>query len=790
MKARYMSRTNAMKRSAPRKPYATPFTSLFVPVSMVTLICGCAGTYVLFSRWLVHPVFIVTKYLLTWKDCMTDALHVLFVEGNEDLGGDSVLDSDDLDVTVMEEPGRALEVLGEGDIDCVVSAYDLPGLDGVEFLRRVRDELGRLPFLLYTEEGDEDVAAEAVSAGVTDYIQGDDARLLDCIRAAVENRRAERHLRDSEERYRGLVENSPNAILVHDREGIRYANSSAVELFDADSEEELEGMGMEDLVPSDVEGAGEWVHFVCEEGRVVEEQDVRVRTLGGGERYVELVGVPTTREGMPAAQLVLSDVTDRVEVEEELRETESLAEMRGEVTDELVEDLREAEERYRTVVEQNLVGIFVVQDDEFRYVNPRVEETTGYGREELMSMDPMELVDEEDREEVQERVEGVLGGEAEDQFVSYDVRRKDGELITVQAYFSETEIDGDPAVVGSVLDVTERVERERELERYETIMDVMGDGVYTIDPDARFTEVNTRVEEMTGYGREELLGEHVSLVMSEEEIRRGEEVIRELIESDGEEVGVLEMDLHTKDGEVVRCENRIALLPYDDEFRGTVGVVRDISDRLAREDELERQNERLEEFVSVVSHDLRNPLSVAQGYMELIREDPEPEYVREAEDALDRMGELIEDLLMLARQGQTVGEVEEVDLREVVDRAWSNLSSSDAELVVEENLGVVMADDGRVVQLLENLFRNAVEHAGTDVRVRVGGLEDGVMFVEDDGPGIPREERDAVFEHGYTTAKSGTGFGLSIVKRIAEAHGWTVSVAEGSEGGARFEVRD
>ena len=91
-----------------------------------------------------------------------------------------------------------------------------------------------------------------------------------------------------------------------------------------------------------------------------------------------------------------------------------------------------------------------------------------------------------------------------------------------------------------------------------------------------------------------------------------------------------------------------------------------------------------------------------------------------------------------------------------------------------------------------------MEHGSTDrekptdgavVHVRVGGLDDG-FFVEDDGPGIPPEDRDIVFERGYSTGTSGTGFGLSIVREIVEAHGWTISATESASGGARFEIHE
>jgi signal transduction histidine kinase len=198
--------------------------------------------------------------------------------------------------------------------------------------------------------------------------------------------------------------------------------------------------------------------------------------------------------------------------------------------------------------------------------------------------------------------------------------------------------------------------------------------------------------------------------------------------------------------------------------------------------------------------------------------------------AHDRMGALIEDLLALAREGEAATDVGPVDLAGVVREAWRNVDTAGARPVVETDR-VVRADEGRLQQLLENLVRNAVEHGSTSppsqartdavehgsttprsrargdaggsdrggaptaadgepgaaaVTVRVGDLEDG-FYVEDDGPGIPPERREATLEPGHSTVPGGTGFGLNIVRRIAEAHGWSLSVAEGAEGGARFE---
>jgi len=232
-----------------------------------------------------------------------------------------------------------------------------------------------------------------------------------------------------------------------------------------------------------------------------------------------------------------------------------------------------------------------------------------------------------------------------------------------------------------------------------------------------------------------------------------------------------------------------------------VGTTTDVTERKERERELERQNERLDEFASTVSHDLRNPLNVAEGRIELARAERESEHLDAAAAAVDRSFALIEDLLVLAREGEWVSEVSPVSLPDTVEESWRSVQTGDATLAVETDR-TIQADPRRLQRLLENLVRNsiehgstsppasredAVEHGGDDVTVTVGDTEDG-FYVADDGPGIPEDEREQVFETGYSTAREGTGFGLTIVAGIAEAHGWEVGVAESSAGGARFEI--
>lgn len=191
---------------------------------------------------------------------------------------------------------------------------------------------------------------------------------------------------------------------------------------------------------------------------------------------------------------------------------------------------------------------------------------------------------------------------------------------------------------------------------------------------------------------------------------------------------------------------------------------------------------------SIVSHDLRNPLQVAQGRLELAREEGNRDNLDEVVRAHDRMSALIEDLLTFAREGKQVGELEPVDLVGLTENCWRNVATAEATLATDMDRRI-RADQSRLQQLLENLFRNAVEHSGGIVTVTLGELGDG-FYVEDNGSGIPEDEQKNVFEAGYSTVEDATGFGLSIVKQVAKAHGWDVRVTDGSDGGVRFEITD
>ena len=286
------------------------------------------------------------------------------------------------------------------------------------------------------------------------------------------------------------------------------------------------------------------------------------------------------------------------------------------------------------------------------------------------------------------------------------------------------------------------------------------------------------------YTREHVLGKRDYEIADAEHARRAYEDDMHVIET-GEPI--IQQEEYADDFDEWDLTSKVPWRGPDGEIRGLIGITQRITERKRAQQRLQRQNERLEEFASVISHDLRNPLNVALGRLELAQRDHDSPHLDDVAKALGRMDDLIDDVLTAARSGEPIEETEAVALADLARECWTTTTEkADASLVVETDL-TVRADPGRLRQLLANLFRNAVEHGGDGVTITVGDCEGG-FFVADDGPGIPEDRREDVFDRGFTTADDGTGFGLSIVEEVAKAHGWTVDVTESANGGARFEV--
>jgi len=696
-------------------------------------------------------------------------------------------------------------------IACIVCDYEMPGQNGIEFLHTVRETHPELPFILFTGRGSEEIASEAISAGVTDYLQkrGTEQydRLATRIRHAVAEYRTERELR---ERVKELTAVQTISDLLTDSDGqlaeplqqvvtylpqsLQFPEAAVASL--AIGETEFTSPGYEppvhQLVVHDVTTAGTELTLT-----------IGYTTDSVSETDGDVI-LPEERELATTILQLVTAYLDRRHV---------------------LADLRKANRRLDLILE-NTTAVMYLKDADGRYVFVNAEyerlfdidseELVGQFDEDIHPPEVAETVQANDRRvretgdpiEVEERIT-VAGDERT--YLS----------LKVPALDTDGEVEG---VFGVSTEITERKERERQLEALnreiprllsaETVEEVAERGVFLA---REILGLQANAIHLYDAENEELApvaytDDVVDLVGDPPTFRDGESIAWRVFE-DGAVTAIDDVqtdpDIHNPESPI-RSELYLPLgeygiliggSPTPSEFDSqdvTIGellaahlttALSQVNTEQAlreRESELEAHNERLEQFASMVTHDLRNPLSVASGTLELYRETGDASHLETIDTSLTRIQELITDLAALARHGIPDEPHEPVELSEVARDAWTLIDTRSATLSTDPC--TVTGDASQLTALFENLFRNAVGHGGEDVTVRVGPLEDG-FFVEDTGDGIPPDERDTVFEHGYTTGYSGSGIGLTIVSRIAQAHNWDITVTDSTEGGARLEFR-
>ena len=318
------------------------------------------------------------------------------------------------------------------------------------------------------------------------------------------------------------------------------------------------------------------------------------------------------------------------------------------------------------------------------------------------------------------------------------------------------------------------------------------EGILTIDSDSRIIFANPAIEDVLGYQPDELVGNSKMKIIPERLRSAHQSSLEHYIETGVKNLdwGGVELPALHKDG----YEVPISVSMQEHEYEGErlfTGVFTDITERKEREQRLRARTQELEEFAGVLSHDLRNPLSVAQGYSEIANDTYQGEELDRVQNSLDRMGEIIEDMLARLRTPEKDdATAETLSLKHVMGASWGSILSPYAKIELPDEAWKIDANRARLTQLGENLFRNALEHGGEDVTIRVGILpdEDG-FYVEDDGVGLPAQLRDRNWLPKNVDAGSNRRYGLAIVQDIAREHGWEFYLTESESGGARFEFQ-
>ncbi|WP_137286047.1 PAS domain S-box protein [Halorussus salinisoli] len=704
-----------------------------------------------------------------------------------------------------------------------VTGYDNDELDGrlptelfsndgaervVEAIERVYDDgSARVEADLRTKDGRE-IAYEFTGALLRDDA-GDPLGIAGIGRDVTDRKRREAELEASREKYRKLVETAPDAVFLVDAEtGTIIDTNDAAEQLLGKSREEIVGMHQSELhPPEEAERYRRLFEEHVESGGVTrEDDDYYVVRDDGREVPVEISAGVAEIGGRTINQAVFRDITGRKQYEE------TLAGLR-EVTRDLMaaqtktEICNVAVSTVRGILDLPVCGVHLLDGDE-RVLRPVASTEEA---EELFDGVPSF----EEDEGLAWRVYASGTPELYDAVASQDdvynpETPVETEMIlplgehgvltagsTMDEEITEAKLDLAKILAANTEAALDRADREQTIERQrdqlqaelDEVFERIDDGFFALDEKWQFTYVNEHAERLFDVDQADLFNGNIWEVLPE----------------------IQESEAYDAFHRAVETQNNVSHEEYVEAFgawfefhaypseSGLSVYVRDVSDRKRREQRLEEQNERLESFASMLAHELRNPLSIAQIYLQTAESGDESAFEQVA-DALDRMEDMIDILLVMTRGGDAAIDPELVSLREAASEAWADVAAEQGRLEVETDVQVEV-EPHHLQHLLQNLLQNAVEHGSTSrhasdddavehddggLTVRIGTLEDG-FYVADDGKGVPEADRERIFEAGYTTDDVGIGLGLTFIAQLAEIYDWECDLTESDEGGARFE---
>ncbi len=762
---------------------------------------------------------------------MSEPIHILYVD-------DHPVDRELVRYALVKEHGgfRVTEAtsradfearLAEGYYDLVLSDVNILGFDGLQVLDAVRAKNPRVPVIIVTATGSEEVAVEAMKRGAADYViktARHIKRLPATIQAVLEKKRlAEVGPRESEELFRAMTALSPAsiAILRSDEQGEHFLYVNAAwETLTGYPRDEAMPLRPNDLIYPDMRARlAEQASARIRGEDVPSRYEIKIITKKGEIRWLDFAAVVIRYQGAPAILTIGFDVTEGKQAES---------------------GLRESEVKYRSLVDQSLFGIIIVQGGRIRYANKMIAEKGGYSPDELMSLPPtkvVQLIHPEDREIVWNRMLSRLSGKQEPARNECRLLTKDGAVYWADIHTNVIEYSGKPAVQLCIVDTTERKLAEEALRHSEAqlsnAMNIAKLGYWEFDvaenmfnfDDHFYAIFQTSAEQVGGYKMSPARYAELFLHPDDRSIVAAE--IKNALETTDPHYSCqLEHRIIYADGEIGYISVRFFVVK-DDQGRTikTYGANQDITERKQAEAEREKLQAQLNQAQKMeavgrlaggVAHDYNNILSVIIGYSELamdkvVAEDPLREDLNEIHSAANRSRDITRQLLAFARKETITPEV--LDLNATVETMFNilrKLIGEDIELVWHPGKvpGPVLMDPSQLDQILANLCINARDAIANVGRITIETGTETIdvdycsehaefipgefvlLVVSDDGCGMDRETVDHIFEPFFTTkgVGKGTGLGLSTVYGIVKQNNGYINVYSKPGRGTTFRI--
>ncbi|NYT06027.1 MAG: PAS domain S-box protein [Methanomicrobiales archaeon] len=585
----------------------------------------------------------------------------------------------------------------------------------------------------------------------------------------TEDRKREEALRESEERFRRLISQSFDAVVVHQDGKVVLANESAARIIGASSPERLVGHSVTALVHPDFRGTVE--HRIREmlqkEEDTVPPIEERFIRLDGSSVDVEVMGTATHYEGRPAVMVVFRDISDRKRAEDELR-----------------------------LITHNMVDLVTRIDRERRviYSSPSAERLTGHSAADLIGHDVTEFIHPDDRKRVIEETHAAVEKHLPSVRVEYRYRTKNGEYRWFESetrilYDAQGRYDG---AIFTVRDITGRREIETALreseKRYRTVIENIEDGFFRTDREGLLVMVSPSAVRMAGYtSTDDVIGLPILSIYRDPATRN---ILLEKMRTSGY-IRDYEIELKRKDGRVFWGSISAHYL-YDENgmMTGTEGMIRDITERKHMENALRLANRKLLLLGSTSRHDIINQLTVLRGYLDLLEIQHADPSESQLYDRIKSAAQRIASILEFTREYEKIGVMAPVwtDIRELVTNAAGQAIPPGITITCDIPAGYEVFADPMIARVFYNLLDNAVRYGKTitSIRFSMTKTADGCTIVcEDDGAGIPLHEKEKIFTKGFG---KGTGLGLFLAREILAITGIAIRETGEPGKGARFEM--
>ncbi|MBW7455663.1 PAS domain S-box protein [Paenibacillus sepulcri] len=456
------------------------------------------------------------------------------------------------------------------------------------------------------------------------------------------------------------------------------------------------------------------------------------------------------------------------------------------------------------LVDQSRIGVFLFHEDQISYVNPCLAEMFGYSREEIIGMQPKELVFEEDRAFFKDKISRRLRGEGRGARNWLRGLRKDGSLFYYEAKGLLVEYDGRPALVGTLTDVTSTIKadeilREHEL-RYQRLIKYLPEPIVVHDGETILYTNNaglllfgaTRVEELFTVTYMDLIYADYRQMTSER---------MSLLLASDEPLDFMKSKIVSLDGRIIDVEvSGIRIHNFQGRPFVVQSVFRDLTER-KREEEAIIRSEKLSvagQMAAGIAHEIRNPLTSLKGFTQFLKTkvSDHHEYFNIMLAELDRINTIVQEFMALAKP--QVKQFSQHNLASILENVITLLETQAIMNNVEmkkdfaAKMPTVYCDENQLKQVFINLMKNAIEAmpSGGDLSITLKEGDAGMLIVriQDQGVGIPKDKLERLGSPFYSTKSSGTGLGLMICLRIIEAHRGTLKFESEESSGTTVTV--